>query len=207
MNRAHFDNLTHLFNQFPTIGIRQARRMAQHIVREDSMYARALANAIVQTREHSKRCPKCLCNHEQQNINCSFCDDLERDAHKLTIVEKDIDIVAIEKSGVYDGYYFVFGSLIPIKSPDYVERTPLRQLLNHLKKQSVNDVTIAFALHPDAQHTTEVVSEAICDLKKEGLKVCIPGRGFSSGLELEYADPDTIKYAFERRFDITSFTQ
>ena len=203
MNRAHFDRLTELLSKFPTIGERQAGRMAHYIIKEDPTYARTLADAVLKAREHTRKCPQCLCHHEQKEVHCPVCADTKRDPSKLTIVEKDVDVVAVERSGAYNGYYFVFGSLIPIRSPEYVNRTPLRQLLTRLTQNPIRDVTIAFSLHPDANHTTEVVGDAIHGLRKENLKVCVPGRGFSSGLELEYADPETIKYAFERRFDLT----
>lgn len=196
------DSLIHLIEriaEFPGIGERQAYRIAQHILRRDTHYIQTLIHAIEKARETIHQCPQCRIYHEETSDMCRVCNDTKRDESTIVVVEKDIDIEAIEKAGIYDGRYFIFGALIPIKSPEYIQKSTLHTLLERIKKEHIHSVILAFSVHPDAEHTTHLIADALKTMKeKEGLSfaVRIPGRGFSSGLELEYADPETIRHAF-----------
>ena len=200
MEKRQFTKLTELIAQFPGIGERQAYRIAQYIVRKNKQDIFHLSDTIKDVRNTAQHCPSCNIYHEGATATCSICEGTQRDATKIVVVEKDIDVSAIEKSGVYNGTYFVFGRLIPIKSPQYLEKSSLHKLTETIQSKPVSSVTLAFSIHPDANHTTEIIADALKTLKEKetlSFEILTPGRGLSSGLELEYADPETIQHAFK----------
>src|SRR5690242_5868649 len=108
----NLDKLISHFEEFPGIGARQARRFAFHIltlkeadISELSDLIRNLKGSVVEC--HS--CHRFFSRNGGSAIHCSICSDGNRDHTKLTVVERDSDVTAIERSDVYDGLYFVLG--------------------------------------------------------------------------------------------------
>ncbi len=133
-----------------------------------------------------------------------MCSNPEREHATLMIVEKDVDLEAIEKSGVYKGLYFVLGGLVPIleKTPD--ERIRSKKLLERVEadaqERSLTEIILALSLTSEGENTMEYLAKLLEPLaKKYALKLSTLGRGLSTGTELEYSDADTIKNALSSR--------
>jgi recombination protein RecR len=61
-------------------------------------------------------------------------------------------------------------------------------------------VTLGFAINPDGENTARFVESIIGEmLKEKSIKISYLGRGLSTGSELEYADAETLKNAFQNR--------
>jgi recombination protein RecR len=120
------------------------------------------------------------------------------------IVEKDMDLDNIERSGVYKGKYFVLGGTVSALEKEPERRIRIRELTTRITKEKENNVLneIIFALSatPDGDDTAEFVHKELA-LLLEGSSITFSalGRGLSTGSELEYADKETIKQALERR--------
>jgi recombinational DNA repair protein RecR len=66
----------------------------------------------------------------------------------------------------------------------------------------LEEVILAFAVNPDGENTSRFVESLINQInntERANLTVSQLGRGLSTGSELEYADPDTIKNALRNR--------
>jgi len=132
-----------------------------------------------------------------------MCSDETRDRTKLLVVSHDNDITAIERSGVYDGLYFVLGGTLPLL--DKPERNKLRgnglkHIVEERLSQGLVEVILAFAVNPDGENTSRFVAKLLAPyVAEKSLKLSHLGRGLSTGSELEYADPDTIKNALTNR--------
>ena len=189
--------LADLFTRFPGIGQRQADRFARHIASERGPYVRQLASAILRTNKANKRCPECFIAHESENSVCDICSG--RPAHTLIVVEKDVDVVALEGSAMCanDTNYFVLGNLLPIIA-DGGKGIRIDDLRRTVERKKPKEVLIALSAHPDADHTCRYVSEAIKTAFPD-ITVSALGRGLSSGSELEYMDQNTITEAFKGR--------
>ncbi|MFA5290938.1 MAG: toprim domain-containing protein, partial [Candidatus Paceibacterota bacterium] len=112
------NSLTDLFKKFPGIGPRQARRFVYYLLTADQTYLGQLSDKIKNLKKDIKQCAHCgrfFTNGYQPSADeCKTCADPERDKSSLMIVEKDIDLDAIEKAKIYKGYYFVLGGNVPI---------------------------------------------------------------------------------------------
>jgi len=118
------------------------------------------------------------------------------------LVEKDIDLDNVERIGNYKGYYFVLGGTIPV-AEQYNAHLHTKELVETVKTRAASglkEIILAFSASPDGENTASLVRKELEPLAKEhGLIISMLGRGLSTGAELEYADPDTIKNALKNR--------
>jgi recombination protein RecR len=202
----HLNRLHELFRQFPGIGPRQAKRFVYFLLGTTDGYRNTLAKEITELASRVTMCSSCLRFFDRKNSSselCSVCSDTSRDVRALMLVAKDVDLDAVEKSKVYDGFYFVLGNQLSLieKDPDSKIRT--KELIQNIEKRSavgLREIILALSLNSEGEHTREFVEQLISPLvKKYSLKVSILGRGLSTGTELEYSDAETIRNALAGR--------
>jgi recombination protein RecR len=135
--------------------------------------------------------------------HCGICLSAERDHSKLTVVERDTDIDAIERGGVYDGLYFVLGGTVPLLDSQDIKKLrggALKHLVEQRAPEGLKEIILAFSINPDGENTGRYIEILLKDsILSNNIKISHLGRGLSTGSELEYADPETIKSAFKNR--------
>ncbi len=199
-----FEKLIKYFEKFPGIGSRQAKRFAFHLLTLDDASLKEFSDLIRTIRETVTECPSCHRFHaERQSRQCSLCDSGSRDRTKLTVVERDTDVDAIERSGTYDGLYFVLGGTVPLLGTEDVKGLrggALKQLVEARAQEGLTEIILAFSINPDGENTSRYVETLLKELvERHTITVSHLGRGLSTGSELEYADPETIKNALQNR--------
>jgi len=117
------------------------------------------------------------------------------------IVPRDIDFEAVEKSGSYKGYYFVLGGVVPILEKEPEKRIRNKELRIRIKKgeERLKEIILAMNANLDGENTAEYLKSELSSLIKPSVTISVLGRGLSTGAELEYADPETLKNAFLHR--------
>ena len=199
------DTLIKQFERFPGIGSRQARRFAFHILTLSHEEVSQLAHLIQTVHSQVIPCPSCFRFHTSVSgdTRCSICRDSSRDVHKLTIVERDSDVDAIERGGVYDGLYFVLGGMVPLLDSQDTKKVrggALKHTIETRIPQGLREVILAFSINPDGENTGRYVSMLLNEsIASNAITITHLGRGLSTGSELEYADSETIKNAFKNR--------
>ena len=135
---------------------------------------------------------------------CSICTASNREHDRLLVVERDSDIQAIERAGVYQGLYFVFGGTVPLLRSTDNERLrggALKATVEARLSHGLSEIILGFAINPDGENTARFVESILSPLLKDTtVKISHLGRGLSTGSELEYADAETIKNALKNRF-------
>lgn len=200
-----FDSLTRYFERFPGIGGRQARRFVFHLLTMPHEDVATFSELIKNIHTNVITCPSCFRFHSTPHgdTRCVICRSESRDRSKLTIVERDSDIDAIERGGVYDGLYFVLGGTVPLLDSQETKGLrggALKHIVGERAPQGLKEIILGFAVNPDGENTGRYIEILLKDATAEhGLKVSHLGRGLSTGSELEYADPETIKNAFKNR--------
>jgi recombination protein RecR len=191
--------LTEYFKEFPGIGPRQAKRFVYFLLTRNSAYLEDMSKLITEIKKNVKMCSSCFRFFQSTHGTvCPICSDADRNAEQLMIVSRDVDFEAIEKSKVYNGYYFVLGGTIPILDKEPEKRVRLNDLKNKILKTSPKEIIISMSITADGENTTLYLKDFITEINKD-IKISIPGRGFSTGSELEYSDKETIKSALENR--------
>lgn len=203
---SDLDKLISLFETFPGVGARQARRFAFHVLTMADNDTEELARLIKNLNATVTECQSChrFFATTQKETFCSICSSKNRDHTRLLVVQSDSDIQAIERAGVYDGLYFVLGGTVPLlnKTEDNTLRggTLKATVEARIKDDNLSEVILGFSVNPDGENTARFVESIVEPLFKEsGGQISYLGRGLSTGSELEYADAETIKNALKNR--------
>ncbi|OGI73438.1 hypothetical protein A3D42_00760 [Candidatus Nomurabacteria bacterium RIFCSPHIGHO2_02_FULL_41_18] len=197
------EKLTEIFKEFPGIGERQARRFVYFLMFKNSAYAENLSKLIVELKKESSQCGECfrffLTAKTKSNL-CDICSN-SGDNSLLMVVEKDSDLESVQKSGIYNGKYFILGGLVPIVEKNTKNRVRIEELKNGLgANDAIKEIILAFSLNPQGDYTDQYVREELTEIvKKKNIKISSLGRGLSTGTELEYSDNDTLKNALKNR--------
>ncbi len=205
------NRLIELFGKFPGIGPRQARRFVHFLLSQNGSYIEEFVSLLRSLKREVARCPSCerfFSGKHTPEAPCPLCANIHRNRSLLMVVEKDIDADIVEKSGTYDGLYFILGGTVPIleKNPEMRIRVKeLEKIIGERVKKTdgVNALTeliLALSATPDGEHTAGYLLSRLAPLTEaNGFKVTMLGRGLSTGTELEYSDSETIKNAFKNR--------
>lgn len=183
--------------KLPGIGTRTAERLAYHILKIDREEAMRLARAIRNVKERLGTCEECF-NIADGDL-CAICKAPRRDRARVCVVEQVRDLIAVEKSGAWDGVYHVLQGRVSPHEGHSAEHTTLAALRKRLEKlASAGPVEVLLATNPDAEGETTalVVSENIEDL---GVRVTRLARGLPRGGSLEFANVEIIRDAFSGR--------
>ena len=203
------DRLTELFMRFPGIGPKQAKRFVYFLLREHSHYKEQLITALQELKFTGKQCHSCFRyfgdnNPDSKKTICSICENNNRDKKTMMIVEKELDLDAIEKTGSYNGLYFILGGLVPPLTEKPSELIRIRELVSRvydgIENETLSEVIFALPVTDYGDVTREYVEKTLNQVVGiKNIKMSTLARGLSSGLELEYVDRDTFKSALERR--------
>jgi recombination protein RecR len=195
-------NLIDAFERLPGIGPKGATRLVFYLLNTPKAYVNDLANALIKMKEETKICKECFSVSEQDI--CSICSNSERNHWQICVVEKAIDVMAIENMGGFKGVYHVLGGVInPL---DHVGPDDLKidELVDRVKKELTKDgicLEVILATNP----TMEGEATALHIKKRlEGLSVKVSriGSGLPIGADLEYADQATLCRALDGRKDL-----
>lgn len=182
-----FNRLVDALQQLPTVGQKSATRLAYHMVMNDSFGALKLAHAIESAITGLKKCRSCGGLSEDEI--CAICSDEHRNHELLCIVENAKEILMFEENALFDGRYFVLGSL------DELDITHLRSVVESGIKE------IIFALTPSI--TNQGIILYIED-KLAGCNVRFSriAQGVPTGVSLENVDILSLTRALEDRVNI-----
>lgn len=202
-----FSELKRYFERFPGIGPRQASRFVWTIMDFSKDEQKQLGEALQHLSDHLRRCENCFrafAISDGESI-CNFCDGAKRDQTSIMIVEKDNDLLNIEKAGLYKGTYHVLGGVYDPLDEQTIVRNRIRALFNRVSKKNAphDALEIVFALSPTklGEFTTEYIKKILEPLIENGRTITITrlGRGLSTGVDMEYVDELTLKQALENR--------
>lgn len=167
------------------------------MLERDREGAQSLAEVLGKAVEQVHRCGQCRTLTEQPL--CAICANPRRNKKELCIVETPADVIAVETSAVFSGYYFVLlGRLSPIDGVGPKE-IGMDALDVKLAEGEIEEVIIATNPSIEGEATSHYISEKA---KARGIKVSRIAHGIPIGGELEYVDGGTLAHALSRRQEI-----
>jgi recombination protein RecR len=176
-----------LLSQFPGVGRRSAERMAFHVLKMPAQDVKDLARHIEGVQQYIKPCA--LCNSFSTDEVCAICANPKRDRELLCVVEEPKDILAIEKTGQYDGlYYVLLGSISPLEGIEG-EDLNIGKLLNRIGKGEVKEVIISTDPDNDGELTAQYLVQKLSSYKLKIYRIAI---GIPLGTQIEYIDSATL---------------
>ncbi len=187
-----------VFAKLPNLGPRQAMRLAFHFANFDQNEINNIEKAV-NGFKFLDRCPQCFFFKEKNSKLCRICRQANRQPQIIAVVEKETDLLTLEKTGRFKGHYLVLGELAEKGVLQPIQKLRLQALKNRIKKDLNGQVEeIIIALNPTtfADFTADLIKEEFKTLAK---KISRLGRGIPTGGEIEFADEETIRHSLERR--------
>lgn len=185
--------------KLPGIGAKTAERLMFHILKASDEEAFALADSIRMVKEKVQKCRYCFNITDEDP--CIYCANDKRDHSTICVVEQPKDLLAIEKTGHYQGLYHVLmGRLAPLE-----DQHPEHLTIDHLAKRIENSMQSAspvreviIATNPNLEGDT--TSLYLCKiLEKYPITISRIARGISSGTSIEFANSAILTDAMMER--------
>lgn len=196
MNSDYLAEFRKLLEKLPGIGPRQAARFIWAMLDFSAEEREKLSELIGVLDKNLTRCVECF--RASKSSPCSFCTiPSQRDRSKIMVLEKDSDLLNIEKSKIYGGLYHVLGgALDPLEDSAGATRERVKAL--YLRAESVKPKEIILALSPTkmGEFTASYITKILEPLN---IKITRLGRGLATGTDLEYADEMTLRQALDNR--------
>ena len=187
------------FSRLPGIGPKTASRLAFFLLHAPEDLARDLADSLMALKSSIVYCPKCFNITDAGREICEICASSDRLEGVVCVVEEPLDVVALERTGAFQGRYHVLhGVLSPIEGIG-PENIKIRELLERVHTGQVNEVILATNPSLEGDATAMYLNG---QLSKMGVRVTRLARGLPVGGDLEYADPNTLLRALVGRQEI-----
>ena len=188
-----------LFAKIPGVGLRQAHRIAFWFLKHNQAFIYAYSFRLKEMADTLAVCRQCFFVFEKKSETdglCAFCSDKSRDHTLIAVIEKETDLISLEKTKQYRGLYHVLGGLV---SPDEHNNHDLRlqDLSKRLERNPQTQEVILAISHTAQGDLTSMELEKL--LKPFPVKISRLGLGLPRGAEVEFADEDTLAYAIQSR--------
>lgn len=149
---------------------------------------------MIELKEGLMQCS--ICRNYSTGNTCNLCQNTSRSTQTICVVSQPLDIVAIEKTGLYKGRYHVLhGVISPIDGigPEDLE---IESLLSRVEQEIPEEVIIATNPNLEGETTALYILRKLQD---NPVKVTKLAHGLPMGSDVEYADQMTLGRALDNR--------
>jgi len=202
--------LVNNLERLPGIGPKSATRLAFYLLTTPEEYVGGLAESLLKIKSNVKICQKCFSVAESDI--CEICQDKTRNQNLICVVERVIDMVALENVGGFNGVYHILGGAInplehvgpeELKINELISRISNFQFSNSNNKEEKGiEIILATNSTMEGEATALYTKKKIENLEFKNLKITRIGSGLPIGADLEYADQATLARAMEGRREI-----
>jgi len=194
------ENLISMLTRLPAVGPKTAERYVFYLLQQNGEDLQKFAQAIAELKEKTMVCK--ICHAVSNTSPCEICSDQKRDKNKLCIVANTRDLIAMENTKNYNGFYHVLGGNIdPIKNIG-PEQLNIKSLLKKIDK-NIKEIIIALNPTMEGETTTLYLIKEFKKIKNinqpEGIKISRLAKGLPNGFNIEYADEITLANALKYR--------
>jgi recombination protein RecR len=186
------------FARLPGIGPKSAQRLAMHLLHSPDLRLENLAGAVSGVKKGLQFCNECW--NIAEGEKCKICLDELREKRVICVVEDLLDIVALERTGQFNGIYHVLhGVLSPVDGvgPEQLKMAELVERAQRAKEGGV-ELEIIIATNPSLEGETTAMYLTRM-LKPLAVRVTRIARGLPAGGDLDYADEVTLTRALQGR--------
>jgi recombination protein RecR len=191
------ERLIEALSRLPGIGPKTASRLTYFLLRAPARESEELSEALKELRRGTVFCSQCY------NITvddpCAVCSDTTRDPKLICAVEEPLDVLAIERTGLFNGHYHVLhGAINPVEGIG-PEDLRISELVTRVGRDGIRELILAMNPTLEGEATSMYLKRQL-----EGAPVRLTrlARGLPSGGDLEYADVTTLSQALQGRSEI-----
>ncbi len=184
-------------NRLPGIGKKTATRLALYLLRRPAAEAQNLARDLAELHNAIRMCGNCFAFSETDP--CQICSDPKRDPQLICVVEEAGDLLAVEKTGSFQGqYHILHGALSPMDGIG-PEEIKVDELVERIKRQAVREVLLATSSTVPGEATAAYLIKRLQD--ETNARVTRLAYGIPMGMDIKYADELTLTKAIQSRRD------
>ena len=191
-----FQSLIAHFSSLPSVGPKMAERLVLYLFKQDEEKLQSFAESL-EALHHLKSCSRCF--HIAENELCYICADAKRFTNTLCVVEEPLDVIAIERTGVYQGRYHVIGGLLESGRNDNSQNLTIAELLKRIDDETIDEVILATNPTTEGDLTALYLKKKLEPYK---IKITRIGRGMATGGDIEYADDLTLIASLTNRKEL-----
>ena len=192
------EKLVEQFARLPGIGSKSAQRLAFHVLSLPREQAAEFAQAILDAKDKVSTCPVCQ-NLTEGEGPCPICSSWKRDKGIICVVAEPKDVIAMERTGEYNGLYHVLHGVISPMNRVGPDDLRIRPLVDRVAQGETSEIIMATNPDTEGEATAMYLSRL---LKPFGVKITRLAYGIPVGSHLEYADNATLMRALEGRQEI-----
>lgn len=184
------------FASLPGVGHKSAMRLALSLLKQEKSFTYRISDALRDLVDGIQYCEKCH-NISDEEI-CKICSDESRDSHILCVVESVRDVMAIERTGQYQGLYHVLGGVISPMDGVGPQDLFLHDLPTRIQEEGIKEVILALSTTMEGETTNFYIYRRLKDIE---VQITTIAQGIAIGDELEYADDLTLGRSILQRID------
>lgn len=188
--------LVNSLERLPGIGPKSATRLAFYLLTTPEEYVAGLAESLLKIKSNVKICQKCFSVAESDV--CEICQDKTRNQNLICVVERVIDMVALENVGGFNGVYHILGGAINPLEHIGPEDLKINELIERINDKET-EIILATNSTMEGEATALYIKKKLENLEFKNLKITRIGSGLPIGADLEYADQATLARAMEGR--------
>ena len=191
------DNITKLIEEFsklPSIGPKSAERLVFYLLANGDV--EQFGRVMSDLKKDLVKCSTCK-NYATDEL-CPICSSNSRSPELIAVVSNPMDIVAIERTGLFRGtYHILHGVISPIDGvgPEDLE---IQSLLDRVIVIEPEEIILATNPNIEGETTSIYISKQLLDVGYKG-KITKLAHGLPIGGDLEYADQLTLSRALDNR--------
>lgn len=183
--------------RLPGVGPKTAQRLAFFILSQPREDVLGMARAMVDARDKTRYCR--TCGNFSDGELCAVCRDTRRDSTLICVVQDARDVMAMERTREFKGFYHVLGGAISPMDGVGPDQLRVKELLTRVKDGHVKEVIMATNPNVEGEATALYLAKV---LKTLAVRVTRIAHGLPVGGDLEYADEVTLSRALEGRREI-----
>ena len=182
--------------ELPSIGPRQATRLAFYLISQGQEAIRGLAKNIDDLQQ-IKICERCFFVHQNPSTSsgqalCDICKSTARKQNVIAIIEKETDLLSLENTGQFTGHYLILGPVPKTGVLEDWQKLRLQNLKSFIQKElkgRADEIILAFNPTSVGDFHASLLTKELGELSK---KISRLGRGLPTGGEIEFADEENL---------------
>lgn len=195
-------NLIDTFSRLPGVGPKMAARLTFYLLQKSSFDIGRFIAALEGIQQGLRPCEQC--GHISIAPLCAVCSEAGRDSAQICVVEHSLDVIALEKAGMYHGLYHVLGGVLSPMDGIGPDQLRIASLIHRIESRAkAGDQTeLIIATNPslEGEATASYIVKDLQPLVQSSvLTISRIARGLPMGSDIEYADPTTLARALEGR--------
>jgi recombination protein RecR len=184
------------FARLPGVGPKTASRLTYFLLRAPNEVSETLAQSIIDLKAKTRLCNICFNITEEET--CAVCKDPQRDGTIIAVVEEPLDVMALERTGTYNGRYHVLHGVISPRDGIGPDQLKIKELIKRVNGGGVNELIISTNPGMEGDATAMSIKSELDKLNLT-VKLSRLARGLPTGADLEYADSVTLMRALQGR--------